>query len=163
MDGKSKTIVIERVFNAPVEKVWKAWTEPEKVKKWWGPKDFTAPHVKIDLRVGGKFLGAMHGPPGSEWDKDLWSTGTYKEIIPLKKIVSTDSFADEQGNIVPGSAYGMPENFPEELLVTVTFEDLGDKTKIILRHEGFPLEGDIGAEEGWNQSLDKFAKVVEEK
>ena len=80
-----KELVIERVFNAPKEMVWKAWTDPETAKKWWGPKDFTAPSIKIDLREGGKYIFAMHGPEDSEWDKDIYSAGIYKEIILNKK------------------------------------------------------------------------------
>jgi len=156
--AKNNEIVIERVFDAPLEKVWKAWTDPEEIKKWWGPKDFTAPSIKNDVRVGGKAIYCMRGPKGSEWDKDMYSGGIYKEIVPLKKIVVTDSFMDKDGNVVPGTVYGMSANFPEELLVTVTFEELeGGKTKLTLHHEGFPSEGDMGAKEGWNESLDKLA------
>lgn len=174
MEDKN-VLVIERVFDAPVETVWKYFSDPEMYKKWWGPKDFTAPVIKMDFRVGGKFLGAMHGPAGSEFDKDLWSTGTYKEIVPPNpstgsgrgKIVVTDSFADEHGNIVPSSHYGM-EGFPLELQVTFEFEsirqaqdkEVDGKTKMTLHHEGIK---DIdekmrsGMDQGWNQSLDKLA------
>ena len=156
----AKTINTTREFNAPLEKVWKAWTEPEQIKQWWGPKDFTAPVIKNDFRVGGKALYAMHGPPGTEFDKDMWSTGTYKEIVPMQKIVVTDSFADESGNVVPGTYYGMPDNFPLELLITVTFEEVNGKTKLTLNHEGFP-DDDSGASQGWKETLDKFAAHVE--
>src|SRR2546422_847950 len=100
-------LTIERVFDAPVEEVWNAWTEPEMFKKWWGPKDFTSPHATIDPKVGGKYLVSMKGPAGTPFDKEMWSTGTYEEIIPMQKIVVTDSFADEQGNVVPSTYYGM--------------------------------------------------------
>jgi uncharacterized protein YndB with AHSA1/START domain len=158
-EENNKSVVIERVFDAAVERVWRAWTEPEMIKKWWGPKDFTAPVIKNDFRVGGKALYAMHGPPGTEWDKDMWSVGTYKEIVPMKKIIVTDNFADEKGNVVPGSYYGMPEGPPAESLITATFEEIDGKTKLTLNHEG--LDDDSGAEGGWNESLDKFASLVE--
>src|SRR5512134_2988905 len=80
-------LVITRVFDAPRELVWKAWSEPEHFKRWWGPKGFTCPVCQIDFRVGGKFLGCMRSPEG----QDFWSTGVYKEIVPLERIVSTDS------------------------------------------------------------------------
>lgn len=70
-----KTIIIERIFDNPREAVWQAWITPKMVKKWWGPKDFTAPFAKIDFRVGGKYVYAMHGPAGSEWDRDMYSAG----------------------------------------------------------------------------------------
>src|SRR5207249_10001297 len=68
--------------------------DPERAKRWWGPEGFTAPFIKIDLRVGGKYLFCMRSPDG----KDYWSTGVYREIVPLQRIVSTDSFADEKGD-----------------------------------------------------------------
>src|SRR5688500_147272 len=87
-------LVITRVRDAPRERVWEAWTDPEQMKKWWGPKDFTAPTVEIDLQEGGKYLNCMRSPDG----QDFWSTGVYREIVPMEKLVITDSFADEQGN-----------------------------------------------------------------
>lgn len=157
----TKTITIERTFDAPVEKVWKAWTDPEMVKQWWGPKTFTAPTIEIDLREGGLFRGCMRGAmaPGMP-EQDFWSGGVYQEIVPLQKIVSTDYFADADGNKIDPKEVGMPGEWPEEMRVTVTFEDLGDKTKLTLVHEGHPAEMAENAEAGWNESLDKFASVV---
>src|SRR5437660_792412 len=85
---KTQDLVITRTFNAPRAAVWKAWTDPAEVVKWWGPKDFTSPAAKVDLRVGGKYLYCMHGPAGSQFDMDMWSTGTYTEIVPMEKIVA---------------------------------------------------------------------------
>jgi uncharacterized protein YndB with AHSA1/START domain len=156
---KESEMVVERIFDAPVELVWKAWTDPEHIKRWWGPKYFTAPVIKIDFRVGGKYHYCMRSPDGH----DFWSAGFFREIVPLKRIVYSDSFADEQGNIVPGSHYGMSEDFPLELLVTLTFEDTGDgKTRFTSRHAGIPggVHGEM-AQLGWNQSLDKFAESLQ--
>jgi uncharacterized protein YndB with AHSA1/START domain len=157
----SKTINITRILNAPRERVWAVWTEPEHLKKWWGPKDFTAPHIKQDLREGGKYVYAMHGPAGTEFDKDMYSGGEYKEIIPMEKIVATDYFMDEKGNKVSPKEYGMPGEWPDEMLVTVTFEDAGEgKTRLTVRHEGHPIEMADMAEAGWNESLDKFEAAL---
>ncbi len=154
-------IVITRIFNAPRERVWKAWTDPAETKKWWGPKDFTAPHIKTDLRTGGKYLFCMRGPKGSEFDKDMWSGGTYKEVVPMEKIVATDHFADAEGNHVSPKDFGMPGEWPEEMVVTVTFEDAGEgKTKLTLVHKGHPKEMADMAKAGWNESLDKFAAAL---
>lgn len=154
-------VTVTRVFDAPVKKVWAAWTEPELIKKWWGPKDFTAPHIEVDFRIGGKYLFAMHGPAGTEFDTDMWTTGNYQEIVPLKKIVYTDSFADEKGNILPRGAYGMPD-MPEVMLVTVEFEALEDgKTKVTTSHVGAPAGAMAdNMEAGWGQSLDKMAESL---
>jgi len=78
----------------------------------------------------------------------------------MAKIVATDSFADEHGNVVPATYYGMSSDYPLELLVTVTFEDLGENTRLTLRHVGFPAgEADL-AKAGWDESFDKLAAAL---
>jgi uncharacterized protein YndB with AHSA1/START domain len=153
-------MVITRVFDAPRELVWQAWTQPEKLMRWWGPTIFTTPAARIDLRVGGKFVACMRSPDGN----DFWSTGTYREIVPPERLVMTDSFADENGNVVPASHYGMSAGWPLELLITLTFEDLGGKTRLTLRHSGIasvPADDRGGMDQGWSESLDKLAALVE--
>jgi uncharacterized protein YndB with AHSA1/START domain len=154
---KEPDLIITRIFDAPRDLVWKFWTEPERVRCWWGPKDFTVPTSIIDFRVGGKYLHCMRGPDG----KDYWTTGEYREIIPSEIIVSTDNFADKQGNIVPASYYGMTGNWSYELLITVSFEDQNGKTKFTLVHEGIPA-GELRdqTKAGWNQSFDKLADCL---
>jgi uncharacterized protein YndB with AHSA1/START domain len=156
-DKNSRELTITRVFDAPRALVWKAWTDPQQLMRWWGPKDYTSPFCKIDLRVGGRYLFCMRSPEG----QDYWSTGVFRELVPMERIVLTDSFADEQGNVVPASYYGMGEDFPQELQVTVTFEDEGDKTRMTLRHAGMP-EGEMREQTGagWNESFDKLAESL---
>ncbi len=154
----NREIIISRIFNAPRVSVWNAWTKPELIKKWWGPQYFTSPFCQTDFHVGGKYLFCMQSPDG----KKYWSTGIYKEIIPEKRIVCTDSFADEKGNVVPASYYEMPGNWFLELEVTVTFEETKDgKTKFTLHHVSFPdaKQSEL-AKEGWNGSLDKLAESL---
>jgi uncharacterized protein YndB with AHSA1/START domain len=154
--GKQE-LVLTRVFNAPPERVWQAWTDPQHFKAWWGPKDYTCPFCEMDLRVGGKYLSCMRSPEGN----DYWSTGVYREIIPMKRLVFTDCFSDEKGNVVPATYYGLSADFPLEMLVIVTLEDLGDKTKLTLRHIDLPTGPDSeGAQLGWSQSLDKLAESL---
>ena len=158
-EGTQNALVIVRTFDAPRELLWRAWTEPAMAKRWWGPRNFTAPTVEIDFRVGGKYLNAMQSPDFNNGEP-IWSTGVYKEIVPHERLVMTDSFADKKGNVVPGSHYGMGD-MPLEMTVTVTFEDVGGKTKMTLRHEGMPAgEHFSGANEGWNQSFDKLAEML---
>lgn len=150
-------VVVTRTFNAPRELVWKAWTEPEHFMEWWGPKDYTCPFCEIDLRVGGKYLNCMRSPDGKEY----WGTGVFREIIPMERIVFTDSFADEKGNVVHGTHYGMSPDFPLEMLVVVTFEDQDGKTKMTLRHIGVPTGPDSeGTHQGWSESFDKLAESL---
>ena len=150
-------ITITRTINAPREEVWKLWTDPKQYMCWWGPKDFTSPYAKFDLRQGGKYLSCMRGPDGKEY----WDTGTYEEISAPKKLVYTDSFADEKGNIVPPSYYGMGSDEPVEMSVQLTLDDIGGKTMLILEHCGMG-DGEMldQAKEGWNQSLDKMEQCV---
>ena len=147
--AEGRMLVIERVFDAPRELVWKAWTDPEQVMRWWGPKGFTSPACEIDLRVGRKYLWCMRSFEGY----DFWNTGVYREIVPFERIVCTQSLADGKGNVVPASHYGMSGDLPLETIVTVTFEEIDGKTRLILRQEHM-LEG---AESGWNQAFDKLA------
>jgi uncharacterized protein YndB with AHSA1/START domain len=152
-------LTIERIFDASRERVWKAWTTPEGVMQWWGPRQFTCPESKIDFRVGGRYVFCMRAPDG----KDSWSGGTYEEIVPLEKIVATDSFTDKEGNVVSPAEYGMDPGFPEKMRVIVTFEDMDGKTKMTLRHgdiSTFSEKDRTNMEQGWNESLDKLAESL---
>ena len=152
-------LVITRVFDASREAVWKAWTDPRRFTRWWGPKGYTAPACRMDLRVGGKYLFCMRSPEG----KDYWSTGVYRDIVPMERIVLTDSFSDEKGNVVPASHYGMQGEWPQELLVTVTFDNDRGKTIMTLRHAGLPSEMMGDCEDGWSGSFDKLADSLKQR
>ena len=148
---------ITRVFDAPRSLVWRAWTEAELLKQWFGPEGFTIPHCTIDLRVGGKFLLCMRSPEG----RDMWLTGTYREIGPVERLVKTESMADAEGNVVD---IGMP-GMPLETLVTLKLEEEGkSRTRMTLWHAGLP-EGDhrSHAGEGYRQAFEKFAAVLEKE
>jgi uncharacterized protein YndB with AHSA1/START domain len=111
----------------------------------------------VDLRVGGKYLFCMRSPEG----QDYWSTGVYREIVPPERLVFTDSFADPDGNVVPATYYGMGDDLPLEMLVTLTFEDHKGGTGLTLKHEGFPVsEHREMAGMGWNQSFDKLTAAL---
>ena len=149
-------IVIHRVFNIPVSKVWQALTVPEYLKKWYGPEGFTCPYSTIEAKKGGKYLNCMRGADGKEY----WSTGVVKEFVPEKKLVITDSFSDSKGNIVPASEYNMPGEWPRELLITFELEEADGATKFKLLHEGVPEEMHDECTKGWNESLDKLERNI---
>lgn len=162
-----KGVEIVRVFDAPRELVWKAWTEPEMIKKWWGPEGFSAPSIKADFRVGGKCIFAMHGAAGSKWDRDMYSAGEYKEIVPHERIVVTDYFSDEQGNKMKPAEYAQDPTFPDELHVTVLFEEVeGNKTRLSIIYPrpaseaAFEAMLKSGMQEGWQSSLNKLEKSL---
>ncbi len=150
-------LVITRVFDAPRERVFEAWTHCEQVKRWWGPRGFTTPVCEIDLRVGGEYRNCMRSPEG----RDYCGRGTYREIVDPERLVMTNYFADEQGNVVPATYYDMSADFPLEMLITVTFEEDGCRTRLTLRHVGIPPGPDReGARQGWSESFDKLAEYL---
>jgi uncharacterized protein YndB with AHSA1/START domain len=155
---ETERMVVTRVFDAPRELVWKAWTEPEYVMQWWGPKGFTSPVCEMDFRVGGKALCCMRSPDGQEF----WNGIEYHEIVPPEKIVSSMYFADSKGNKVEAEAYGMEHEAIEGAYDVTLFEDLGNgRTKLtFIGNEPMESAKNSGQMEGWNQILDKIAEVV---
>ena len=105
---QAEQVLITRVFDAPQESVWKAWTECERLMGWWGPKGFTTPLCKIDLRPGGVFHNCMRSPEG----RDYCGKGFYREIVEPERFIFTDFFVDEEGNPVPATHYGMSPDWP---------------------------------------------------
>ena len=88
----------------------------------------------------------------------MWFTGEYRDVAPNERLVYTDSMADENGNVLPPSAMGMPEGHPETTEVTVLLEDLGGRTKMVMTHAGVPA--DSGGAGGWAMAFDKLAEHV---
>ena len=156
--NETERMVVTRVFDAPRELVWKAWTDPQYVMQWWGPKGFTAPVCKIDFRVGGKFLCCMRSPDGQEG----WNGGEYYEIVPHEKIVYSMYFADSNGNKVDPAELGIEHEAIEDARDVVIFEDYGNgQTKVtLIGNETIEDAKNSGQLEGWNEVLDKVAAVV---
>lgn len=159
-ESADREIVLTRVFDAPRELVWKAWIEPGQLMRWWAPEGCTTPSCEVDLRTGGRFHYCMRMPDG----KDIWGIGVYREIVELERIVYADSFADENGNPVSPTHYGMSSDYPAETLVTVTFVEQGEKTRITLQHS-FPeaVKERKECEQGWIQMLDRLAENLPKK
>lgn len=158
--NETERMVVTRVFDAPRELVWKAWTDPKYVQQWWGPKGFTAPVCKMDFRVGGKSLYCMRMPDGQEF----WNGVDYYEIVPYEKIVSSMYFADAQGNKVEAEELGIEHEAIEGAYDITLFEDIGNgQTKLtFIGNEPMESAKNSGQLEGWNQILDKIADVVAE-
>lgn len=158
--NETERMVITRVFDAPRELVWKAWTDPKYVMQWWGPKGFTAPVCKIDFRVGGKFLCCMRAPDGTEG----WNGGEYFEIVEHEKIVYSMYFADAEGNKVDPAQYGIEHEAMDDAHDVVTFEDIGNgQTRVtLIGNESMESAKESGQVEGWNEILDKVGAVVSE-
>ena len=157
---EAERMMVTRVFDAPRELVWKAWTDPKYVVQWWGPKDFTAPVCKMDVRVGGKSLCCMKTPDGQEF----WNAIEYFEIVPQEKIVSLMYFADAHGNKIDPADLGIDHEAIDGAYDVTLFEDLGNgRTKLtFIGNEPMESAKNSGQMDGWNQILDKVAAVVAE-
>lgn len=152
-----REIVVTREFDAPRELVFRAWTEPELMKEWWGPRGFTLPHCTIDLRVGGKLHYCMRSRDGA----DFWCGGVYQEIVLPERIVVTDYFSNPEGEVVPAAAYGM--SWPEDVTITVTFTESNGKTTVTMRQAAsvpLPKDSADGASQGWSEMFDRLAGYV---
>jgi|GEM_PF-118227 len=154
-------LVIERTFDAPRDLVWKVWTDPEMAAEWAGPRGFRATHFEQDARVGGKWRLCLHSDgfdagDGVVRERNLWQGGVFKQIDPPELLVYTFAW-DNPAHIGLDMA-------PHETLITVRFEEDGNKTKMTFQQEFFPAAGERdGHTRGWNSAFDKFAELVEQK
>jgi len=143
------TVTINRLIDAPVELMWKVWTEPKHLMAWWGPRMFTAPVCEVDLRVGGRMHIVMRGPGDFEHAADA----VFEEIVPGSRLVWTMDAVSPTGEIQLRSR------------TTITMRDEGGKTRLIVESGGYGLVPEAvqmlaGMEVGWNQSIDKLAELV---
>ena len=147
-----KELLITRIFNAPIDRVFDAWTDPEKLKRWYAPDGCTIDYKYIEVEEGGRFHYRIDHPiHGSGW-----VVGKYLEILRPEKLVYTIRLSNENGDVLP------PEDlkstgWPGEILIRVTFESLGDQTKAVI-YEAVSEEKarKTGAYGGWIEMFDKL-------
>ena len=134
-------LVIMRVFNAPRDLVWKAWTDPEHAVQWWGPKDYPATHLEMDVRAGGVWKGQLRSV---EDGRLLSHRGVFRDVAPPERLVFTFAW-NEDGE------RGL------ETLVTITFADQNGKTLMTFRQIPFQsAEERDGHRGGWTSAFDRF-------
>ncbi len=153
----SDAIVIERIFDAPIDLVWQMWANADHFKQWYGPHGFTIPVANMDVQVGGKRLVCMEmqTPDGR---RQMWTTGEFIEIVPMVRLVYTESMSDENGNVLSPAAMGMPEGTPDTTQVTVMLKDLNGRTQMTMTHAGVPA--DSPGASGWSQAFDKLTAYI---
>jgi uncharacterized protein YndB with AHSA1/START domain len=140
-----RELVITRIFDAPRQLVFKAWTEPEHLARWWGPAGFSIICFNGEVRPGGAWCRTMRSPEGIVFRKH----GIYRNIAPAERLVFTYVSDDAEGN--PGP----------ETLVTVTFADLDGRTRVTLRQTPFESAAARDAHEaGWTSCLGRFAEYL---
>jgi uncharacterized protein YndB with AHSA1/START domain len=159
-ESGKQDIVLTRIFDAPLEAVWQAWTEPEQVMKWWGPRGFTSPSCKIDFREGGKFVFHMRAPKEMN-NADFYTAGVYKKIAPMEFIEFWQGLSDKDGNKIDPTTMGMPPDFPEEIPSLLAFKSVDGKTELTAIEYGWTL-GQMRtlSEQGLSECLDKLAESL---
>ena len=125
-ESEKGEFVISRVFDAPRELVWKAWTERDRLMQWFGPKGFTMSTAKLDFRPGGTFHYALRSPDGNA----MWGKFVYREIVAPERIVLVDSFSDAAGGV---TKHPMSPTWPLEMLTTTTLIERDGKTTVTIR------------------------------
>jgi len=159
---RTRTLVVSRVFNAPLDLVWRTWTDAELVMQWWGPDNFTCPFAKIDLREGGTSVVCMRAPK-EYGGQDMFSAWNYRKIVPMKSLEFIQHMADKDGNRVDPKALGLPPEFPSDTRTIVTFEAVSaDETKLVVSQFDMPSADSVfgkNAELGLNQSVDKMQAI----
>lgn len=153
-----KDIVVTRTFDAPLEEVWKAWSEPDHVRRWWGPAGFTSPSAEMDFREGGSSLVCMRAPE-EFGGQDLYNTWTYQKIVPKQRIEFILNFADKNGRRVDPVDVGLTPDVPREVRHLVTFKPVVDgKTEMTVTEYGYISEHQFElSKAGLEQCLDKMA------
>ena len=151
-------VVIERSFDAPVDLIWRMWTDPEHFAAWFGPDGATVAVTRMDVRVGGtRLVSMMVQTPGGPMQ--MWFTGEYREVVENERLVYTESMSDENGNVFSPADMGMPEGHPATTEVRVELVDVGGRTRMVLTHAGIPAESPGAA--GWAMAFAKLATLVD--
>jgi uncharacterized protein YndB with AHSA1/START domain len=141
-----RELVIERVFNAPRDLVFKAWTDPDHIAKWFGPRDHPAREVNVDVRPGGQWRGCLRS---TETGNDLWLGGVYREVVPPERLVFTFAWEEE-------GERGL------ETVVTITLAEQGGKTLMTFRQVPFQSAGELdGHRGGWTSTFDRLDDLLQ--
>lgn len=145
VEERERELVITRILDAPRDVVFRAWTEPDRVARWWGPQGFVTTYCDMDIRPGGAFRVCMRSPEGAEH----WKQGIYREIVAPERLVFTFAWEDAEGK--PG----------HQTLVTVTLADRGGRTELTLHQAVFET---VAARDdhrrGWTSTLQRFAEYL---
>ena len=158
MNSDNEWVLIERVFDAPIETVWEMWTDPSLFQKWYGPNGMEVPVAEMDVVIGGKRKICME-MVRPDRIMTMWFTGEYKEVEKPTRLVYTESMCDEDGNIMSPQSMGMPEGHPEVTEIIIELSGDNGKTRMKLVHIGVPA--DSGGAGGWAQAIDKMAALLE--
>ena len=157
-----KPFILARLFDAPRDLVWKAWTERARLMQWFGPQGFRMPAAKMDFRPGGTFHYCLESADGHE----MWGKFVYREIVAPERIVLVNSFSDEEGGL---TRHPFSATWPLEMLSTTTLAEEGGKTKLTIEWSAWnPTEEERrtfdashdGMKQGWTGTFDQLAAYL---
>lgn len=145
-------LILERIIDAPPEKVFRAWTDPAVLPEWFAPKPWTTKSADLDVRAGGKSFVVMADPDGAEFP----NPGVYLEVTPNQRLVFTDAYIDSDWTPSSGAPF---------MTVVLTFEDLGGRTKYVahIKHwtkEACDQHEEMGFHQGWAQCAEQLAEMA---
>jgi uncharacterized protein YndB with AHSA1/START domain len=162
-DTTTNDFLISRIFDAPRDLVFKAFTEPQRMLQWWGPKGCSVIAANMDLRPGGSYHYGLKTPDGGS----MWGKLVYREIVAPERLVFINSFSDEAGNL---SRLPLSPTWPLELLSTISFETQANGTLLTIRWALLPSAtaeerqtfngAHAGMQQGWTGSLDQLAAYL---
>jgi len=157
MKSPDKELLITHLFDAPVGEVFEAWTDPEKLKRWYAPDGCTIAYKAIEVKQGGQFHYYIHHPQHG----GNWIIGTYLEILPPEKLVFTIRFTNENGDLTDALATGISAQWPGEIMTTVTFQSIGEQTKATIHEAVSEAEArKTGAYLGWIMMFNKLNRLL---
>jgi len=157
-DLATKELVIERVYDAPRERVFDVFTQPEHLRKWWGPKMVEVTVSEFEARPGGSFFFGERGPDGAM----VYVAGVVREIERPSRLVFDLHFVDaDRGRVAPPVHSGLPGSWVDDIVTSVTFGAEGWRTRLTIRvQSGFTAAWGEGARMGWAESLDKLGVAI---
>ena len=161
-DELRSDLVVTRVFDAPVEEVWRYFTEPERFSRWWGPVGFGVSKAEMDVRVGGKYVWCMSNPPEYQGSNPC-NTGTFVEVVPHRLLRYTVNWSDDQGKALTAAEAGM-KDVPDQFRNSITFEALPDgRTIMTWTEHDWPVNQMMALSYvGLSQSLDKMERALKD-
>jgi uncharacterized protein YndB with AHSA1/START domain len=150
-------VVLERTFNAPVDVVWRMWTDPRHFAAWYGPPGAAVTVSEMDVRVGGRRLVrmAVDTPAGP---REMWFVGEFREVVANQLLVYTDAMSDEHGSVATPGQTGRPHGHPTTTEVRVELEAIDGATRMVMTHAGIPADSPGAV--GWMTAFDKLEALL---
>ncbi len=147
-------VAVTRLFDATVKQVWAAWTEDAEVMKWWGPRPFTCPEARMDVREGGASVVCMRSPDGFE----IWMRWAYSNVIPNERMDYTQNMCDRDGNLIEPTSIGMPAEFPRDVATVVTLTPHDGKTEMTITEHTTTSQALMdGSQQGLEMCIDQMS------